>query len=68
MRYIQYNDGEGFTVKNKVNERIACCDCGLVHDFVFVVPGMRKGKKIGVAGRRNARSTAAMRRQMKKGD
>ena len=58
-RYKQRLDGEGFTVKSGEIHRIACCDCGLVHDFVFV---SEDGKPIGVAARRNPRATAQRRR------
>lgn len=43
--------------------RIACCDCGLVHDFVFV---SEDGKPIGVAARRNERATGQKRRHATK--
>lgn len=58
-KYTQRHDGEGFTVPSGELYRIACCDCGLVHDFVFV---SEDGKPIGVAASRNARSTAQRRR------
>lgn len=61
--YRQRHENEGFTVKSKVITRWACCDCGLVHDLVFV--SGRKGSLIGVATSRNKRSTAARRRSMK---
>lgn len=58
-RYIQRQDEEGFDVPSGELYRIACCDCGLVHDFVFV---SQDGKRIGIAARRNNRATAARRR------
>ena len=58
-RYKQRTDGEGFTVPIGEVYRIACCDCGLVHDFVFV---SEDGKPIGVAARRNNLATAQRRR------
>lgn len=59
MRYIQRKDEEGFEVPSGKLYRIACCDCGLVHDFVFVA-----GKGVvGIAARRNKRATAARRRK-----
>ena len=61
MRYTQRRDGEGFEVPSGEVYRIACCDCGLVHDFVFV---SQDGMPIGVAARRNARATAARRRKL----
>lgn len=58
-RYKQRRDEEGFTVPSGKVYRIACCDCGLVHDFVFVA-----GKGVvGIAARRNNRATAARRRK-----
>ena len=59
MRYKQRVDNEGFEVPSGKIYRIACCDCGLVHDFVFV---SSDGSPIGVAARRNIRATAAKRR------
>jgi len=60
-RYIQRFDGEGFTIPSGKIYRIACCDCGLVHDIVLV---SEDRKDIGFAGRRN-RSTAQKRRIQK---
>jgi hypothetical protein len=39
--------------------RLACCDCGLVHEIAFAI---EENGKLGVAMKRNARATAAMRR------
>jgi len=64
MTYTQRKGGEGFTVQSKVLTRWACCDCGLVHDLMFVAG--RKGSEIGVAAKRNARATAARRRSKKR--
>lgn len=58
-RYKRRKDGEGFEVPSNQIYRMACCDCGLVHDMVFV---SEDGKPIGVAARRNNRSTAQMRK------
>lgn len=58
MRYQQRQDGEGFTVTSGEVHRIACCDCGLVHDFVFI-----SGRgQVGIAARRNNRATSQRRR------
>lgn len=63
-KYDQLVDGVGDTVPANQKWRLACCDCGLVHDIVLV-PGVGKEKHlIGIAVRRNARSTAARRRGM----
>ena len=59
-KYIQRYDEEGFTVPCNEIYRIACCDCGLVHDFVFV---SEDGKRIGIATRRNNRATGQRRRK-----
>jgi hypothetical protein len=59
VKYVQRFDDEGFEVPSGELYRIACCDCGLVHDFVFV---SEDGKPIGIAARRNNRSTAQRRR------
>lgn len=60
MKYLQRFDGVGFEVRSKEIHRMACCDCGLVHDFAFV---SQDGKPIGIAAKRNMRATAARRRK-----
>jgi hypothetical protein len=60
MKYIQRKDEEGFEVPSGMRYRIACCDCGLVHDFVFV---SHDKKPIGIAAKRNNKATAAKRRK-----
>ena len=60
-RYKQRQDNEGFEVPSGEIYRIACCDCGLVHDFVFV---SSNGKPIGIAAKRNNRATAQRRRKL----
>jgi hypothetical protein len=59
-RFRQRQDGEGFEVPSGTLYRIACCDCGLVHDFVFV---SQDRKPIGIAAHRNNRATAQRRRR-----
>jgi len=59
MKYKQRLDGDGFEVPSGTIHRIACCDCGLVHDFVFV---SNDGDPVGVAAKRNNRATAQRRR------
>jgi uncharacterized Zn finger protein len=61
-RYFQIIDGEGFTLPSGEKVRFACCDCGLVHDMVVVT---HDRKPVGVAMRRNNRSTAQRRRHLK---
>lgn len=59
-KYIQRYDGEGFEVPVDEIYRIRCCDCGLVHDVAFsIVDG-----KLGMAARRNNRSTGQARRRL----
>jgi hypothetical protein len=65
MNYIQRKDGEGFEVPAGKIYRLACCDCGLVHDMVFVASKDRE--TIGIAARRNNRATAQRRRKRKIG-
>lgn len=65
MKYEQLIDGIGSTVKNKEKFKLACCDCGLVHDVAIVAPKVRKGIELGFAVARNKRATAQRRRQMK---
>jgi hypothetical protein len=61
-KYKQRHDGEGFTVPSKQVYRIACCDCGLVHDFVFVA-----GRGVvGIAAKRNSRATAQRRKNLRR--
>lgn len=58
MEYEKHQvDENGWTawiVPNKNNWRVACCDCGLVHDFKF-------SKQVKVRVRRNIRATAMKR-------
>lgn len=65
MKYEQLIDGIGSTVKNKEKFRLACCDCGLVHDVAIVAPKARKGVELGFAVARNKRATSQRRRQMR---
>ena len=62
-RYTQRQDGKAWTIPSGSIHRMACCDCGLVHDMVLV---SEDGKPIGIAVRRNNRATAARRRIYKK--
>lgn len=45
--------------------KMSCCDCGLVHDMQFRVTDDYDRVEFRV--RRNSRSTAALRRERKKG-
>lgn len=57
-KYKQRKDGEGFEVPLNEIYRVACCDCGLVHDIVWVY----EDGKLGMAAKRNNRATAQRRR------
>ena len=57
-------DNNTFEVKSHDKFRLACCDCGLVHDMVIAT--RTKGQVIGVAVERNNRATSARRRGMKR--
>lgn len=59
MKYKQRLDGEGFEVPHCTIHRMACCDCGLVHDFVFAG---HDALPVGVAAKRNNGATAQRRR------
>lgn len=61
MKYPQIKSGE-WVQPNHKKYKMACCDCGLVHDFEFKIV---KGK-IFIRGKRNKRATSAVRRFMKK--
>ena len=61
-KYKKREDCEGFEVPSSTTYKISCCDCGLVHDFVFV---SHDGKPVGIAARRNNRATAQKRRYLK---
>ena len=43
--------------------RMACCDCGLVHELDFRVVRYGRGHKVIFRARRNNRATAGMRRR-----
>lgn len=46
--------------------RMACCDCGLVHDMDFKVVRHGKRNNVQLRARRNERLTAAMRRKKRR--
>ena len=62
-RYKQRKDGEGFVVPLDQIYRLACCDCGLVHDVVLSYDPQTG--ELGMATRRNNRATAQRRRSIK---
>ena len=62
-KYKQRKDGEGFVVPLNEIYRLACCDCGLVHDIVLSYD--KETGELGMATKRNNRATAQRRRNMK---
>jgi len=58
-RYTQRKDGEGWEVKAGQAFKIACCDCGLVHQVVIVIDD----GKVGIAAKRDNRATGQRRRK-----
>lgn len=65
-RYIQRTDGEGWSQRAGEVFRVACCDCGLVHDMAVVIGDGEETGTVGIAAKRNERATAARRRRHKK--
>ena len=60
--YDQAEDGDVIT-PDPDGLRLACCDCGLVHEMNFWVS---KSSGMQFTLTRNVRATAAMRREMRK--
>ncbi len=58
-KYTTLRDGDGFEIKNKDFIYFACCDCGLVHKFVFAI---EENGSIGFALERDTRRTGQRRR------
>jgi hypothetical protein len=58
-RYTQRKDGECWEVKPGEIFKLACCDCGLVHQVVIVI----EDGKVGIAAKRDARATGQRRRK-----
>ena len=66
---IEQEDGWTDWIKPKIHGyKMACCDCGLIHDFEFAVFD-EDGKEIKGAvmfrARRNKRATSQRRRKIK---
>lgn len=59
-RYTQRKDGVPFTIRSGEMHRIACCDCGLVHDVLIT---LQDSKTLRVCAKRNNRATAQRRRK-----
>lgn len=63
MKYIQREDGDTIEIEAKnPTHRIACCDCGLVHELRF----WWDKKTLYMEPYRNNRATGQRRRWMKK--
>lgn len=58
-KYKQRKDGEGFEIPIGAVYRLACCDCGLVHDVIFAY----EDGKLAMAAKRNNRATGQKRRK-----
>ena len=61
-RYQRLEDGETQHVPMRRRAQIMCCDCGLVHDYVFWM----KDGKLFTREWRNERATSAARRHQPK--
>jgi hypothetical protein len=71
-KYPKLADNEGFRINsNKDVLRMACCSCGMVHTFVFIMKGNKHEKYAGVTLRKHEvvpvirsepRATAQLRR------
>lgn len=65
---LEHGDAEGWSdwIHPLPGYRMACCDCGLVHDMQFRIDDLGQ---VNFRARRNARSTGQLRRQMlRRGD
>lgn len=61
--YVEAADGKWYS--QPMIDRIACCDCGLVHDVEYrVSSGFLGVPALEVKATRNARATAQVRRGM----
>lgn len=58
-RYQQLKNGEAIEIKPGEILKLACCDCGLVHNIGIAV---EDNGNIGLAFERNVRATGQMRR------
>ncbi len=71
-KYTKLNNNEGQLINsNKECLRLACCDCGMVHTYVFIMKGNKHEKLAGVSLKKNEvipvirsepRATAQLRR------
>ena len=51
---------------NRKKYKLACCDCGLVHDMQFDLIKRGLGNRIVFRAKRNTKSTGQMRRALSK--
>lgn len=65
MKYQQVKSGEIVQPRMK-GYKLCCCDCGLVHVFTFIVVKHGRGYKVRFTAERDARATAAIRREKRK--
>ncbi len=63
VRYYQVSDGEPRVYSTRETQKIACCDCGLVHVHRYRIRGKTL---IEVRVWRDERATAARRREQAK--
>lgn len=56
--YYQVHNGELMPLKSR-RLRLACCDCGLVHDLVFKITN---GRRISYRAYKNGRATGGKRK------
>lgn len=61
MRYEQTVEGKWYDI-SALQGRLACCDCGLVHDVQFMIDCT----KLHVRFNRNERATRARRDQLRR--
>lgn len=66
MARYETNEEEEWFAPTRRGFRWACCDCGLVHKLYFRIADTPSGKQIQMRIAGCSRSTAAMRRKMKK--
>ena len=61
----EHGDAEGWSdwIHPLSGYRMACCDCGLVHDMQFRIDDLGQ---VNFRARRNTRSTGQLRRQMQR--
>lgn len=61
LQFEQIIDGEWYEVENLNDFKHQCCDCGLVHDYVYEI----KGNKLYFKVNRNNQETNKVRKEDK---